>query len=322
VIRGIAVIGLLMHLASSAAADSTALQYLQRMNHALKSLNYHGTVVYSSGSTVDSMQVFHKVSPSGEQERLIHLSGEPREVLRTNDVVTCYMPEVRSVMVGKRSLGTAFSARFNVNHPLFSPNYDLVVEGSDRVAGKSTLVLRILAKDHYRYGYRLWLDKDNFLLLKSALLDPAGNVLEQAMFAKLEVVSNIPDAMLKSSFHGESFTWHRSNNSQEASATHNTWQLLNLPSGFVLSEADHRDMPNSENGADHLVVSDGLASVSVYIETFGVGSQSVVGAKQFGALNVYGRILDDHKVTVVGEVPAMTAKMIAEALNYVAANNR
>jgi len=307
--------GLLMHLANSAAADSTAMQYLQRMNQALRSLNYHGTLIYSSGSTVDSMQVFHKVDAAGEQERLVHLSGQPREVLRKNDIVTCYMPDIQSVLVGKRSLGSTFGARFNVNHPQFSPNYELVVEGHDRVAGKSALVLRIHPRDHYRYGYRLWLDKDNYLLLKSALLDSMGKVLEQAMFAKVEVVNSIPDAMLRSSINGERFTWRRSENSKPAIPPHHSWRLLTLPSGFSVSETDHRDMPNSETGADHLLVSDGLASVSVYIETFGVGSQSVVGAKQFGALNVYGKILDDHKVTVVGEVPAMTAKIIAEALN-------
>lgn len=310
-----------MHLSASVAADSTALQYLQRMNHALRSLNYHGTLVYSSGSTVDSMLLFHKVSAAGEQERLVHLSGEPREVLRKNDVVTCYLPENRSVLVGKRSVGSAFKTRFNINHPQFSPNYDLLVEGTGRVAGKIALILRIFPKDRYRYGYRLWLDKDNYLLLKSALLDPSGKVLEQAMFAKVEVVNNIPDAMLKSSIDGERFTWHRSETTQQSKlATHNDWRLQKLPSGFSVSESDHRDMPNSDSGADHLVVSDGLASVSVYIENFGVGSQSVIGAKRFGALNVYGKILDDHKVTVVGAVPAMTAKIIADALDVTGAN--
>jgi len=305
-----------MHMATATAADLSAIDYLQKMTSALQSLNYRGTMVYNSGAKVESMQVFHKSGPSGELERLIHLSGQPREVLRKNDVVTCYMPDIRSVMVGKRSFAPSFSNQFALNSSSGVSFYTVQLNGEGRVAGKFARRLLISPKDGYRYGYRLWLDKDTSLLLKSELLDARGKTLEQVMFAEVEVVNNIPDAMLNTSINSDSFTWHRGSANNTANDSSSLrWRLVGLPQGFTLSEFGHRDLPNSDSGADHLVVSDGLATVSVYIEIFGVDSQSVIGATQFGALNVYGKILGDHKITVVGEVPELTVKMIADAVN-------
>lgn len=316
-IRGSAFIGLLLNTITAFAADTSALELLQQMANSLQNLNYRGTVIYSNGHNMESLQVFHQSGPQGERERLVHLSGEPREVLRSNDVVTCYMPEVRSVMVGQQSFGATLINRINGNAEDYKAYYRFKLAGEDRVAGKAVRKIEILPNDKLRYGYRLWLAKDNAMLLKSELLGSNGKVLEQFMFAEIDIVKNIPEALLKPSINGESFTWHKvSAKQQDKHATvHTQWRLARLPKGFTVSESSHRSMPNSEKGADHIVVSDGLASISVYIEDFGVESQGVIGATNFGAVNIFGKLLGEHhQVTVVGDVPASTVKLVADAV--------
>jgi len=178
--------------------------------------------------------------------------------------------------------------------------------------------VEINPKDLYRYGYRLWIDESSNLLLKSELVDSQGAVLEQMMFTQIEIVDEIPDAMLKPAISGESFTWHGDDEKIEKDGEiDRSWQVANMPSGFVVSARYKQQMPNSSQPAEHVIISDGLASVSVYIEPFNAESQSFVGASRMGAVNIFGLIQQDHQVTVVGEVPMSTVEMISKSIRYV-----
>ena len=77
----------------AADAQLSAIDYVNKMGTALQTLNYHGTLVYINNGQVESIELFHKNDGKDEIERLVHLSGEPREVIRDNDVVTCYLPD-------------------------------------------------------------------------------------------------------------------------------------------------------------------------------------------------------------------------------------
>ena len=310
-------LGLLLVTTHSGADASPAMGYLKQMGSALQNLNYHGTIIYSHGGLIESMQVVHKSGPNGEFERLVHLSGAPREVIRSNDTVTCYMSDSQSVMVGKRNLSGHLLSKLGNDFDSYSNTYSFSLAGEGRVAGKSAHMIQIDPKDQYRYGYRLWLSKSDALLLKSELIDPLGEVLEQFMFAQVDVVDFIPDAMLKPAISGESFTWHREKIGEgvgESPDTQLRWSVPNLPAGFKLTNYTKQQMPNTKAVADHIVISDGLASVSVYIEHFSAESQPFVGASHMGAVNIYGAVLGDFQVTVVGEVPPPTVKMIAESV--------
>lgn len=73
-----------------------------RMQTATQNLNYQGTLVYLQSGQVQSMRVVHKADQNGEVERLINLNGAAREIIRKDDVVTCYMPDRKMVSVGRR----------------------------------------------------------------------------------------------------------------------------------------------------------------------------------------------------------------------------
>jgi sigma-E factor negative regulatory protein RseB len=305
---------------SHAGADqnsASALAHLSKMGSALKSLNYYGTLVYMHGGQVESLKLIHKHDNSGEFQRVVHLTGEAREVIRNNDVVTCYMPDSQSVLVGERRFNNHLLSKLTKNFEDFSGNYAFRVDGKGRVAGREAAIVAIQPKDNFRYGYRFWIDNETGLLLKSDLLAVDGVVLEQLMFVELSVVDSIPDDMLEPAVNGESYTWHNGTDKSnpQLEQARGAWQVARMPDGFVVTDRSKHKMPEKNKPVDYLVVTDGLASISVYIEKFGVQNEGFVGASNLGAVNVYGSLLDKYHVTVVGEVPQKTVQMIAESIS-------
>lgn len=305
---------------STAGADQqaiSALTLLNKMGEAIRSSNYYGTLVYMHGGRVESLKIVHKHDKEGESQRIVHLTGEAREIIRENDVVTCYMPESQSVFVGERRFNNHLLARLSKNFQEFTSQYYFEIDGTGRVAGRDTTIVAIRPKDNYRYGYRFWIDNDSHLLLKSDLLDASRQVLEQLMFVDINVGGDIGKEMLKPSVDGKSFTWHKGNPKIKNSATVDApaWDIKKLPNGFTVKDRSKQKMPNSDQLVDYLFVSDGLATISVYIEKFDVENKGYVGSSRVGAVSIFGSLLDNYHVTVVGEAPQGTIKMIAESIS-------
>lgn len=305
---------------ANAAADQqavSALTLLNKMGEAIKSSNYYGTLVYMHDGHVESLKVVHKMDKEGEFQRIVHLTGVAREVIRKGDVVTCYMPDSQSVFVGERRFENHLLARLSKNFQEFANQYNFEMDGAGRVAGREAAIVAIRPKDNFRYGYRFWIDNDSYLLLKSDLVDATGSVLEQLMFVDISVGTEIPADMLKPAVDGKSFTWHRGNDQAANVAAVNQagWQIKNLPNGFSIKDRSRQKMPNSEDLVDYLFVSDGLATISVYIEKFDVDTKGYVGPSRMGAVSIFGSLMDEYHVTVVGEAPQDTIKMIAESIS-------
>lgn len=306
---------------SSAAADQqavSALTLLNKMGEAIKSSNYFGTLVYTHDGHVESLKIIHKMDDKGEFQRIVHLTGAAREVIRKDDVVTCYMPDSQSVFVGERRFNNHLLARLSQNFKEFANQYDFRLDGTGRVAGRQATIVAIQPKDSYRYGYRFWIDDDSHVLLKSDLLDASNKVLEQLMFVDINVGGDISQDMLKPAIDGKSFTWHKGSDEPVNKSNTNSagWQIKNLPVGFSVKERSKQKMPNSEDLVDYMFVSDGLSTISVYIEKFGVDNKGYVGSSRMGAVSIYGSLLDDYHITVVGEAPQGTVKMIADSISH------
>jgi len=292
-----------------------AVKYLNDMGNALYSLNYFGTLVYSHDDQIETMKLYHKKDSNGEHERLVNTSGTKREVVRKGDKVTCYLSDSQSVLVGKRRFNSHLLANLRTDFTKFGHTYTFAADGKDRVAGREARIILIQPKDAYRYGYRLWIDDVNHLLLKSELMDREQHVLEQMMFASMEVVKTMSDAMLRPDINGKAYTWHEDKAADPSAATlANGWQVSQLPAGFSVTGHFMQTMPDSKNPVEHMVISDGLASISVYIEHFNNKSKNFIGVSRMGAMHIYGALKDQHKITVVGEVPAATVRLIADAV--------
>lgn len=307
---------------SAVLAGDDLLKSLSRMQDALQNLNYYGTLVFMQGGDVQSMSLAHQATEDGEIERIVNLNGYAREVIRKNDLVTCYLPDSKSVTVSTRRSGKGgwLSKLVANDFAAMQALYTFQMDGEDRVAGYPTKRVLIQPNDAFRYGYRLWLDKDSGLLLKSDLLSESAEILEQAMFAEISIVDEVPPAMLQPSTRSDDFVWYEeSNNTEEVSPAEQTWRVDEMPIGFkVVSQMRHL-LPDSSQLAEHLLITDGLASVSIYIEALDGEPAPFDGPFKRGAVNVYSTALDNHQIVVVGEVPAATVEMMARSVRRQAA---
>jgi sigma-E factor negative regulatory protein RseB len=314
--------GLLCAVLSNAAfaddAGDLPQERLDRMAKAAQMLNYDGTFVYRNGATIQSMRIIHRFGAEGERERLVALSGAAREVLRDRERVTCILPDSQSVVVAKSRPRTFPYSKLFESDGLFKRFYVLSVHKGERVAGRHTEMVAVESNDRFRYGYRLWMDRDTGLLLKSELIDEHGAIVEQLVYTNIDLAAEISDELLKPEISGAGYTWYndeeRAPASSSESVAESEWSPQWLPDGFQLSDHARNPILASRDPVEHLVFSDGLASVSVFIERLDTASEPLDGPSSMGAVNAYGSMMDGFQITVVGEVPATTVKRVAMSI--------
>lgn len=306
----------------AATRADDAGQALRDMHEATRTLNYEGVFVYQRGDHLESMRLIHRYADGAEAERLISLSGPAREVIRQGDRVTCvYADSDGARGAGKTPPRDLIGIGFSAPVDKLDDNYRITVDGQDRVAGRPSTVVAVTPVSPDRYGYRLWLDEQSKLLLKSAILDGSGHALEQMQFTSLEVHASLAPDMLQPGLHGPSFDWHSDaeTESDEAAAAAaggggGDWKVSWVPPGFEFKERSLQRMGAREAPIDHLVYSDGVAMVSIFVEAVADVTRALRGRSSRGAVNAFSRLADSHQITVVGEVPAATARKIARSV--------
>ncbi|MDT8405382.1 MucB/RseB C-terminal domain-containing protein [Sulfuriflexus sp.] len=297
--------------------SETVREWLGRVSHAGETLNYQGTFVYRQGNQLEAVHIIHKADSKGEHERMVSLNGVAREVIRNNDNVTCILPDNRSVLVDNHGPENRLpSIPSDLSH--IGEYYDFIFEGYERVASRPARKVMIRPKDSFRYGYRLWIDDAFELLLKSELLDSRGNAIEQIMFTDLRLYEQIDDDLLKPNISGKEYTWvtDSDDKADEPMPMDDRWRADKLPQGFMLSHRNKHHLPDTRMPVEHIVYTDGLAWVSVYIDKLEAQKESLQGASSMGAVNAYGRSMGDYHITAVGEVPYTTVQLIADAVNH------
>lgn len=296
-------------------ASDKAMNFLMRMNQAAGSLNYDGVFLHIDGHRVDTLRVIHKADNNNVMERLYALNGNPREVIRDAEKVLCFMPESKRGHAGIRSDKTTGFPGFMVsNLDALTENYILTTGKVERIADRQATRLKILPRDDFRYGYELWGDSETGLLLKSALIDVASNVIEQYMFAFINIGGDIDDSELQPMTSMDELEWHNDKNPPSITpVSESMWQFSSLPDGYQLVNVMQRSMPMSNSQIEHMVLSDGLSGVSVFIQQADKTSPES-SLQSMGAVNAYTRAYDNRLVTVIGEVPAAAVKMIGDAL--------
>lgn len=305
----------LVPVASQAEDLPAAQDLINDMSRAVRTLNYDGTFIYRRNRQMDAMRLVHKADSTGEYERLLSLTGMPREVIRNNESVTCIFPENQAVMVEK-SRPRKFVAQLPEPIEKISDYYSFTTDGEDRVAGRDAWVVNIRPRDVYRYGYELWIDKDSKLLLKSELKNKSGFPLEQIMFTDIKLYQDIPDELLKPSISGKGYTWYHQAAAEERKDGQpgDGWHVTWMPDGFSLKNHERQMIKASHNPLDHMVFSDGLASVSIFIEKLPEQPDVSVGPTRMGGVNAFARFANGFQVTAVGEVPQATVQRMANSV--------
>ncbi|MGH8119409.1 MAG: MucB/RseB C-terminal domain-containing protein [Gammaproteobacteria bacterium] len=306
---------LLLLPAHAAGADtsSQARQLINAMSGAGRQLNYDGIFVYRHGSKLDTMRIIHKADGGKEQERLVSLTGFAREVVRDSEVVTCYFPDNQAVLVEKSRTKKLLSTQLPEPIEKIAAYYDFSVGGKDRVAGRTAWVVNITPKDDYRYGYQLWIDEETKLMLKSELKDDSGWPVEQILFTSIAFLPEIPPELLKPAISGNGYTWY-SNSGGSVASDSSDWEVTSLPTGFMLTGSEKQDAPENGTPLEHMIYSDGLAMVSVFIEQVNVLSQPPAQPTKIGGVNTFARYTNGYQITAVGEVPMKTVRLMANSV--------
>ncbi len=310
---------LLSSLTASAEqiTSDTVREWLSRVTEAGKNLNYEGTFVYRHGNDLEAIRIIHKADEKGERERMISLTGSAREIIRNNKVVTCISPDSKSVVVDNKTPGTRLPSLPKELAKL-DAYYDFNFEGYERVASRQARRVVIKPQDRFRYGYRLWIDDAFELLLRSELLDPDGNAVEQIMFTDIKLYETIDEKLLEPNISGREYKWVTDDEKphDEPMPVDARWNVKDKPKGFMLEHHNMHRLPESNSPVEHLVYTDGLAWVSVYIEKLVPDAGLLQGASNMGAVNAYGRIMGQYHITAVGEVPAVTVELLSSSVVY------
>lgn len=294
------------------ADELTPQELLQRMNVALHKVDFQGSFIYQHDGRTDALRIFH-AGGNPERERLISLTGARGEVVRDGTAIVC---------VHAGGVPTLFASRAEPQLLPLVPNirelgeeYAVATAGDDRVAGYDARIVEISPRDPYRYGYRLWLSKDNQLLLRSAVFDAAKRPLEQFMFVALDVGTRPSQTDLVPS--GD-VAGAAAPTDEMPLATRPAWHVVNAPPGFRLVRAQQPAGAAPES--EHLVYTDGLANVSVYIEPHPLSSPVAVESGMMrGVLSVHSVDAAGVRVTALGDVPPATVQAMARGVRSMTA---
>jgi len=307
-----------MALANVAAfAADTPQVWLDRMNVALTTRNYEGVYSHWLSGRVETLRIVHRVTDGAVTERLESLDGSGRQFVRNGAELTCYLPDQRTVLVEKApsSLMPASLPKFDSAMTQF---YQLQILGTMRQMGRKAQVISVMPRDGFRYGYRLWIERATGMPLKTELLDTEGSVIEQVVFSSLSTRRHISDAEFKPQMVTTGFQWLRDDGAPAVTAEGTgVWANTPLPPGFHLTAQATQRMPGIAEPVTHLVFSDGIATVSVFVqtETFrNSPSQVRAGVARVGSSSAFTSVQSGHKFVALGEVPPATVRFIIEGL--------
>jgi sigma-E factor negative regulatory protein RseB len=297
-------------LAEKAGGDASA--WLQKMASAAHRINYSGTFVYRHDGYMETSRIVHISDASGEHEKLEVLDGPPREIIRDNDEVVCYKLENKAVIVERRKAYKSFPALLPEQLSGIGEIYAIKLGGMERVAGYDCQNVMLEPRDIYRYGHRLCADSASGLLLKASTLNEKNEVVDQFFFTQASIGGDIDPEQLKSKYAVKQAVSLQAREAQADSG----WVVKSPPAGFKKIMALKRAFPGKKFPTNHMVFSDQLAAVSIFIEPLAGILKPVSGLSSQGAINVYTRPVGEYQVTVLGEVPAATVTQIGNSVSF------
>jgi sigma-E factor negative regulatory protein RseB len=310
-------LGIVSAFADPLRVDET--NWLKTMSYAAHQTDFSGVFVYQSGGRVEMSRITHVSDADGEHERLEGLDGEKRELIRNNDQVWLYA-DGQKVKVEKRQIKSHFPALLPEQLSLLKENYTIRQEEEVEVAGYHTHAVVFQPKDNLRYIRKMWAHNDSGLLLKAVVLDDRGYIIEQYAFMQLSINGNIDRKWItqdkpvpaKSSKQFEVTSLLKPEPLTEPCG----WQVDAMPMGFKKIFERRRNFHENQEPVIHLVFSDGLAGISVFIEKVKDMAYIHSGLSGQGAVHLYNRIVGDHLITVVGEVPPRTVIQVGDSVRY------
>lgn len=290
--------------------------WLKRIADGSRNRSFTGTFVVSSPNTLSSARIWHVCEGQEQMERVEALTGTPRATFRHNDQVTTFWPETGLARTERRESLGLFPNRLRGAGADLADHYKLLVPGQvERVAGVSAEVFELQPRDSLRFAHRMWLEPKTALVVKLQTLDGQGRVLEQSAFSELQLGAPLKlDDLVRMMNRLEGY---RLEKVQPVKTTLEAegWALKkSLPAGFDPLHCQRRPAVALGQPGLHCVFSDGLASVSLFLEPLPGKADTKESLMSMGATHTFRTQLQHHAATLMGEVPPATLKLFASAL--------
>ncbi|MEM6640765.1 MAG: MucB/RseB C-terminal domain-containing protein [Pseudomonadota bacterium] len=309
-------------LGPSIEAADTPLDWFTHMDDAVRSLNYRGDLIHAHDGDVDSLEVVHALRDGVEHERVTTLNGAAQESIRRGDEFEVTTPRSTALPPDLLTMGNPLVAMLPEYRDVLAEHYEFRHRpDSGQVAGRRVHTLTMAARDEFRYGYRFQYDVETGLPLKYELIDRAGRSLETVMFSRIEVNSPLDAEAFRSRLTQSGREGFRTirlarpsagDSGVAVSESEARFGVERLPAGFYLTVVTRHD--NMPGGAEHLVYTDGMASISVFAEQHAQKRETMSGLLSMGVANAFGVRLGEYQITVIGEVPAATVERVGQSI--------
>ena len=311
----IPVLALCAGIPAAASPGADPLTWLQKAAASARETTYAGTVMHMSGERTATTRVTHLFVAGAEHEKIESLDGPRREVVRHNDELQCFYPDAKTIRLDRRVTARFFPSLVVGPTETIPENYVLRLGKVERVLGTDCQWIHLDPRDALRYAQRVCAELASGLLLRARTLGSRQQILEQFTFTDLRQGAQVSRSELKSTFHAQSKDWRRDNQPRdEAKQVATGWGVSAPPPGFRLVSEMQRRMPNRAQPVSQLVFSDGLATMSVFVEPMTNPPRTAETTNEDGALSVFVRPMGEHLVTVLGEVPPAAAQQVGRAV--------
>lgn len=297
-------------------------EWLTRMNNASSRRAYMGTfVVSSSVGNLATSRIWHVCDGEQQLERIDSLTGMPRTILRRNNEVMTFLPTAKLARSEQQAGGGMFPNLRGAGDVAIGEFYAARVIAEDRAAGFDADVVYIEPKDKLRFGYRIWSEKKTGLVLKVQTLDADGRVAEQSAFSELQLDAPVKaEKLVQMMAHTEGYRVEKSD-AVPTTALVEGWAMKLAVPGFKPVSCFKRGTVDKADRGDksmQWIFSDGLATVSLFLENFDHRRHVQSSVKTWGATQSLGLPVQDKSgewwLTVMGEVPLQTLQAFAQSL--------
>jgi sigma-E factor negative regulatory protein RseB len=299
--------------ASDTLNNPDAMGVLQRAQDVAKTLNYSGVFAHQRDGSMRAFRIVHLYENGDEQELLEALHDTPRQYLRVGDQIQCLVPERRLVILQNQGR-ERFPALLMTDQDKLSSYYDVKsLELERRVAGRNCTALGIVPKDTFRPRYQLCIDDESGLMLEAQMLSDSGEVLEHIAFMNVDIGIPISESALQPSWSTEGWTVLQ-RQVEDVDMRELGWRFQAPPGYETFRQV--QSMFDGQRRVSQIVLTDGLATLSIFIEPYqqNLSHHQLGGASQAGAVNLFGRRLDSYWIMVAGEAPASAVRSLAESV--------
>lgn len=300
------------------ANERSVAEWLLRMHEASRERSYRGTFVVQAGGHMSSARIWHVCDGEQQIERVESLTGAPRSTFRRNDQVMTFLPASRVAISEKRESLGLFPNLLQAADSSMARLYRVQALGHERVAGLESDVVHLQPLDNLRFGYRIWSERKTGLVVKLQTLDRAGQVLEQAAFSELQLDAPVSMVQLTQMMDNTEGYRVQKPGLVKTTPAQEGWALKKEVPGFKSMSCFRRAMASGsvapQDATFQWIFSDGLASVSLFVDVFDASRHASPGHQAMGATHTLTQRLGNWWLTAVGEVPVQTLLAFAQAL--------